>query len=244
MPQFYFIRHGQSTNNVIYDHNEHDDYLLERTTDPNLTELGEEQAQLTAQSLAQPFIADDRFDPQNRFGFGLTHLYSSLMLRAVRTGLAIAEATQLPLIGWPDLHETGGLFDIQIVDGELDFFGQPGPGRSYFQSNFPQLVLPDELSEDGWYNKAKEPADNYLPRARQIVEHLIATHSGTNHRVGIVMHGGIFMRILTALFNIQVERYWLLMNNCAISRIDISPEGHVLLNYMNKCDHLPDHLIT
>jgi 2,3-bisphosphoglycerate-dependent phosphoglycerate mutase len=243
LAQLYFIRHGQSTNNVIMDQNDHDDYLIERITDPELTQIGEEQARLAAKALAQPFAASG-FDPQNRSGFGLTHLYCSLMVRAVRTGLAISQATNLPLVAWPELHETGGLFDVEMLDGEPVFIGQPGPGRSFFQSQFPQMIIPDDLPEDGWYNREKEPREHYSLRAQAIIDRLIADHGGTDDRVGIVMHGGIFARILTAFFDIQAERYWFLMNNCGISRVDISEEGHVMLAYMNKVDHFPDHLVT
>lgn len=243
MTQLYFIRHGQSTNNVIMDQNDHDDYLFERTTDPNLTSIGEAQAQITGTALAQP-LTDSGFDSQNRAGFGLTHLYCSLMVRAVRTGLAISQATDLPLVAWPELHETGGVFDVKMVDGERVFTGQPGPGRSFFETQFPDLILPDDLSEEGWYNRDKEPRAQYTPRAQGIIDRLIADHGGTEDRVGIVMHGGIFTHILTAFFNIQAERYWFLMNNCAISRVDLSDDGYVMLAYMNKVDHLPDHLVT
>lgn len=243
MLQLYFIRHGQSTNNVIMDENNHDDFLLARTTDPELTPVGIEQAQRVADLIAQP-VTPSEYDPHNRFGFGLTHLYSSLMVRAVKTGMAIAHKAKLPLVAWPELHETGGLFDVDMANGEPEFIGQPGPGRSFFRTQFPGLVIPDDLPEDGWYNREKEPHEQYLPRAQAIVDRLLAEHSGTDHRVGIVMHGGIFARILTALFNIQAERYWVLMNNCAISRVDISENGHVILSYMNKVDHFPNHLVT
>jgi 2,3-bisphosphoglycerate-dependent phosphoglycerate mutase len=241
--QLYFIRHGQSTNNVIMDENNHDDFLLARTTDPELTSLGIEQAQRVADLLALP-VTSREFDPHNRYGFGLTHVYCSLMVRAVKTGMAIAHKTQLPLAAWLELHETGGLFDVGMVNGEPEFIGQPGPGRSFFKSQFPGLVIPDDLPEDGWYNKEKESREQYLPRAQAIVDRLLAEHNDSDHRVGIVMHGGIFAHILTALFKIQAERYWFLMNNCAISRVDISDRGQVILSYMNKVDHFPDHLVT
>ena len=228
---------------MILHENGHDDYLIARATDPQLTPIGEKQAQLVGQTLAQPLTTQE-FNPQNRGGFGLTHLYCSLMVRAVRTGLAISEQTRLPLSGWPELHETGGLFDVEVVDEEPVFIGQPGHGRSFFQSQFPELIIPDDLPETGWYNREKEPREHYLVRAQRIIDRLLAEHGGTDHRVGIVMHGGIFARILTAFFNIQVERYWFLMNNCAISRIDISEKGHVMLEYMNKVDHLPNDLVT
>lgn len=243
MTQLYFIRHGQSINNVILDQNNHDDYLIERVTDPNLTSIGVEQAQLAAKALAQPYTASE-FDPQNRAGFGLTHLYCSLMVRAVRTGLAIAQETNLPLVGWSELHETGGLFDVEMVDGEPVFIGQPGPDRAFFESQFPQLTIPEDLPESGWYSREKEPHEQYSVRAQAIIDRLIAEHGGTDDHVGIVMHGGIFFRILTAFFDIQANQYWFLMNNCGISRVDISEKGHVMLAYMNKVDHLPDHLVT
>jgi len=241
--ELYFIRHGQSTNNVIMDENGREDYLIERSTDPHLTSKGEVQAHLVGKALAQPLTGQD-FDPQNRMGYGLTHLYCSLMVRAVRTGLAISQTTFLPLVAWPELHETGGLFDVEIVDGEPVFIGQTGPGRSYFKSQFPELVIPHDLPESGWYNREKEPREQYLVRAQQIIDRLIREHGGKDHRVGIVMHGGIFARILTAFLKIKAEHYWFLMNNCGISRVDISSEGQLMVEYVNKVEHLPDHLVT
>ena len=166
------------------------------------------------------------------------------MVRAVRTGCAIAQKTNLPLEAWPELHETGGIFDVELIDGERVLIGQPGPGRSFFETHFPQLVIPHDLSETGWYNREKEPRENYRLRAQAIIERLLATHGGTDHRVGIVMHAGIFAHILSVFYNIQAENYWFLKNNCGISRIDVSASGRVTLMYMNKVDQFPDHLIT
>lgn len=242
MLELYFIRHGQSTNNVLWDESI-DTHLHHRAIDPELTPIGEEQARLVADFVARPKNGGGN-DPQNRAGFGLTHLYCSLMMRAVKTGVVIAEKTGLPLVAWPEIHETGGLFEVEFVDDEPVFIGQPGPGRSYFNQNFPQLILPDDLPESGWYNREKEPRDNYSLRAQSIIDRLLEEHGDTDHRMGLVMHGGIFARILRVIFNVQTENYWFLMNNCAVSRLDISPTGLVHLMYMNKVDHFPDHLIT
>ena len=242
MLQLYFIRHGQSTNNIILDEKK-EGYLLARRTDPELTPIGVAQAELLADALAQPYNTNGN-DPQNRAGFGLTHLYCSMMIRAVKTGVAIAEKTHLPLVAWPELHETGGLFDTEMVGDEPVFMGQSGPGRSYFATHFPRLVLPEDLPESGWYNREKEPRESYAIRAQAIFDRIMAEHGGTDHRVGLVMHGGIFARIISAIFNLQAENYWLLMNNCAVSRVDVRPDGKITLVYLNKVDHLPDHLIT
>jgi len=241
--QLYFIRHGQSINNVIMDDIGRDEYLIHRILDPDLTSIGEEQAKLVAKYLAKP-AKHDGYDPQNRHGFGITHLYCSLMTRAVKTGLAISKKTDVPLVAWPEVHETGGVFDSDIQDGEPVFIGRPGKGRSYFEQEFPELVIPDDLQETGWWNREKEPREDYPKRAQAIIDRLIREHGGKEDRVAIVTHGGIFARILSAFFDIHAEHYWFLMNNCALSRIDIQEDGHFALIYMNKVDHLLDDLIT
>jgi len=100
------------------------------------------------------------------------------------------------------------------------------------------------LTDEGWWNKEKEPREEYQERAYRVIEQLMDAHQGEDHRVGIVMHGGIFARILTGLLEIQAEDYWLLMNNCAITRVDMGDDGRVMLVYMNKVDFLPDDLVT
>jgi len=241
--EIYFIRHGQSENNVLMDETGREDYLSHRSPDPDLTDWGREQAVITANILSQPYQGTER-DPQNRSGFGLTHLYCSLMIRAVKTGVTISEVLGLPLVAWPDVHEIGGVFDVRMEDGQPVFIGQPGPGKSFFQKEFPSLVIPEDLSEEGWWAREKEPRESYLVRARRIIDRLNDQHGGKAHRVGVVMHGGIFYSILTALFDVKAAHYWFLMNNCGISRVDISDDGFTKLVYMNKVDHLPDHLIT
>ena len=243
MLQLYFIRHGQSTNNAWWQEADRDTYLGGREADPDLTEAGLKQAACLADYLARPLASED-FNPQNRHGFGLTHLYCSLMIRAVKTGQAISEKTGLDLVAMPEVHETGGMFVGDVEDGEAQFEGVPGPGRSYFQTHFPDLVIPEDLSDEGWWNREKEPREQYQARADSVIEQLLAKHQGQDHRVAIVMHGGIFSRILTGLLDVQADKYWFLMNNCAITRVDVDDDGHVMLAYMNKVDFLPDVLVT
>jgi 2,3-bisphosphoglycerate-dependent phosphoglycerate mutase len=241
--QLYFIRHGQSTNNAWWQESNRESYLGGREADPDLTEKGMKQAEFMAEHVGRP-LETEAFDSQNRHGFGLTHLYCSLMIRAVKTGQLVAEKTGLELVAMPDVHETGGMFVGDIQEGEPVFKGVTGPGRSYFEANFPNLVLPEDLSEEGWWNREKEPREEYQPRAHRVIQQLLEAHQGQDHRVGIVMHGGIFARILTGLFDVQAEDYWFLMNNCAITRVDVEDDGHVRLVYLNKADFLPDDLVT
>jgi len=228
---------------VILEDLERDSYLVERVIDPDLTSIGQQQARLVADYVSRAFNLNG-FDPQNRDGFGLTHLYCSLMTRAIKTGREIAKRTGLPLVARPEVHETGGVFTVEMVNGEPTFIGQPGPGRDYFTSKFPELILTEDISAEGWWNREKESRDAYNLRAQLIIDGLLAEHGEKDHRVAVVTHGGIFARILTVLFNVKAERYWFLMNNCGISRIDIGDDGRPMMSYMNKVDFLPDHLVT
>ena len=106
--QFYFIRHAQSENNLLW---QRTGSSKERSEDPGLTAVGRQQAHLLAQYLRgpDPPMATQGRNPQNVAGFGLTHLYSSLMVRAVATGTIIARVLGLPLVAWEEAHESGGL---------------------------------------------------------------------------------------------------------------------------------------
>jgi 2,3-bisphosphoglycerate-dependent phosphoglycerate mutase len=246
--ELYFIRHGQSENNANWGR---EDY--QESSDPELTEIGRNQVKYLAQFLAEKQVRDEdvRWNNQNRHGFGLTHLYTSLMVRAVDTGTAIAEATGLPIIAWPEIHETGGIFS-RISEDEMA--GLPGKKRTYFDQYYPNLVLPDWLDENGWWNRPFEDRDARRPRAERVLKELLARHGDRpgqpEHRVAIISHGGFFMYLLTATLNIEMRRidelkheFWFTMNNCGITHLDFK-DGQVQVAYTNRTDFLPDHLVT
>ena len=117
--RLYFIRHGQSENNALYENTGSD---LGRVDDPRLTSVGIRQAEATARYVSSSVDPVDR----NRSGrnFGFTHLYCSPMYRAIATGKYIAEALNLPLVVLKDWHETGGIF---LEDKQMGtFIHRPG----------------------------------------------------------------------------------------------------------------------
>jgi 2,3-bisphosphoglycerate-dependent phosphoglycerate mutase len=132
--QLYFIRHGQSLNNALWGQTQDVKSFI---VDPELTNIGRRQAEYLAGYLkeSQPEAGDPIWDPQNITGFGITHLYTSLMLRAVQTGSVISQQLGLPLNAWIDLHERGGLVLDELP--HKDPVGYPGPNRSYFEVNYP-----------------------------------------------------------------------------------------------------------
>ena len=153
--QFYFIRHGQSTNNELWLQTGSSNG---RSEDPELTETGRQQARAVAEYLSQATRVTEKSDrnrnAQNVGGFGITHLYTSPMIRAVATGTAIAEALDLPLFAWQDLHEAGGIYLDDPLTNEP--IGQPGKNRLYFETRFPNLVLPSTFGDGGWWNRPFE----------------------------------------------------------------------------------------
>jgi len=238
--QFYFIRHGQSENNRLW--------MLggpagDRDEDPELTGLGWRQAEQLARFLSQPGLdTDDRpLDLQNVGGFHITHLYCSLMVRAVATGSVVAQTLGLPLVAWEDAHEVGG---IHLFDEESGGrIGRPGKGRSFFEEHYPDLVVPGSLSNDGWWNRPPEEREQRPGRARRFVEDLLARHDDED-RVAVISHGGFYNYVLSDILSVggEGERGFSL-NNAAITRIDFV--GDIIwLCYANRVDHLPAEMIS
>ena len=239
----YYIRHGQSGNNHLWERTGSSDG---RSEDPELTPVGQQQAALVADFLQQrdpAVVADKPLDLHNAAGFGITHVYCSLMVRAVATGTAIAAALELPLVGLRDAHETGGIYLTDPDTGA--YIGQPGKTRSYFAAHYPDLVLPDDVDDRGWWNRPFEEREERQERANRLVATLLARHRDTEDRVVLVGHGGFYNHILAAIMRLPEERhFWFSLNNVGITRIDFIPEERIFLTYMNRLDFLSRSLIT
>ncbi|MCB8982200.1 MAG: histidine phosphatase family protein [Ardenticatenaceae bacterium] len=246
--QLYIIRHAQSVNNALWAETGGPDGRL---PDPPLTELGEQQAQRLAQHLTTGCtdLAFDYEGGQHRVSYDITHLYSSLMLRAVQTGHYLAEALDIPLHIWEIIHEWGGIFEFDVVTGEPR--GLPGPNRSFFSERFSRLVLPHTLGDQGWWNRPYDPPEETGGRAAVFVEELLEKHGGTDDRVAIITHGGFYQALMRHILGVQVPHnllgqamdVWFRVNNTAVTRIDFN-ENHVSVAYINRIDHLPDSMIT
>ena len=246
--ELYFIRHGQSQNNASWG-----DPDYKESPDPALTEIGMDQACHVAEFLrdAQALVNPMEWNVQNRFGFGLTHIYTSLMERAVNTAAPTARALGIPFAAWEEIHESGGIFGR---DGELKLQGLPGNSRSYFEQHFPELTLPSHLNGTGWWNSRPfETEEECHLRAENFLADLLILHGDVEgqpeHRVAIFSHGGFFVHLMFVILNAPWRQAahgltsWFSMNNCGISRFDFRA-GEVSIGYLNRTDHLPNHLIT
>jgi 2,3-bisphosphoglycerate-dependent phosphoglycerate mutase len=238
--QLYFIRHAQSTNNALY---ESTGSSYGRNEDPELTELGIKQASALAEFLltGNPNGGAHKEQEASK-GFGLTHLYSSLMRRAVQTGWIVAKQLGISLIAWKELHEEGGIFLDDDSTGES--IGLPGRPRRYFETRYSGIILPDELGENGWWDRPRESTEEAMKRAQLVLKNLIRQHGGTRDRVAIVSHGGFYNLFLFNLLGLPLSvELWFTMNNAAVSRFDLH-EGRVNPVYTNRIDFLPEELIS
>lgn len=238
--QFYFIRHGQSVNNALWDSTLS---TRGRVQDPQLSEIGRQQAEILGRYLAHknPGLGLNGRDPKNLAGFGITHLYSSLMLRAIQTGYAVSQATGLPLAAWIDAHEEGGIYLDDETTGLRQ--GYPGVTPGYLTEHFPDMVLPDALADTGWWNRPYEDQPDREARAHRFLAQLLRRHGNTDDRVAVISHGGFYNLLLQVLLGRAPDgQVWFSLNNAAITRIDFGAD--MVFTYMNRSDYLPPHLVT
>jgi len=248
--QLYLIRHGQSTNNVSWEFRDTDGY--DRVSDPPLTELGIRQAQALATYItATQSIPDKNISVGTyRNSVSLTHLYSSLMIRAIQTGTVLSDSLGIPLYGLPDVHEIGGIYLETLVDGKTEISFEHGVTPAYLQENFPAFKLHQPIEETGWWQGGQEPADAPLARANRVLQFLLTKHLGTNDHVAVVTHGGFFNTLVRAIFSIRPDEpdnrnlpIWFSFCNCAISRFDFGND-RVIFTYHNRTDYFPEELVT
>lgn len=211
--RFYFVRHGESENNELYRRTGSDEG---RSHDPKLTDLGWKQAQDTAEFLA---THGDPVDGCNETSYGITHVYSSLMERALSTALILGRRLGIKVLAWKDWHENGGIY---LDDRETSQkIGLPGLRLGEIRERFSDVVLEESIPENGWWNRPYEEREERPVRARRVLNELLKRHGGTDDRVLVVSHGGFYMNFLAAVLGMEeITPAWFHLNNCGITRID------------------------
>ena len=237
----YFIRHGQSVNNVIWNHTGSSEGF---SVDSGLSDVGWQQAKFLADCLSQrdPNLEPEGRDLHYQTGFRATHLYTSLTVRAVATGSLLAQALNLDLVSWADLHECNGGWSADEETGQRAPL--PGKDRAFFEANFPQLVVPNTPAERGWWDRPSEEPEGRRGRARRFLDDLWERHGHTKDRVAVISHGNFYDVVMHTLLHTDRENgFYFTLHNTGITRIDMGKQGNYVV-YSNRVDHLPPYLVT
>ncbi len=236
--QLYLIRHAQSTNNALADERY-------RVSDPPLTQLGERQSEILARHLTDGRELEPSTSTGNNHhqpGYGITRLYCSPMWRALQTAYFIGQALGLATEVWIDLHEKGGIY-LDHEDGRGPV-GYPGRTRREMRAAFPDYVLPEGITEHGWWNRAYEDWPACHERAIQVAGEL-HRWPPSDERIVLVSHGGFMDALLKALFKQSPDRHLFYYHyNTAVSRVDLQSDGNLGVQYLNRVSHLPLELIS
>jgi broad specificity phosphatase PhoE len=109
------------------------------------------------------------------------------------------------------------------------------------------------LDESGWWNRPFEGEDERQPRAEKFLAELLVRHRDREdqpeQRIAVFSHGAFFVHLVCAVLDLpwrqaaQAMKSWFLLNNGSISRFDFHGQN-LTICYLNRTDHLPDHLIT
>jgi len=217
--ELYLIRHAQSTNQVL-------DEPESKGFDPHLTDLGERQAILLAGHLGsgreRTRASTDDIDA----------LVCSPMWRALQTARPLGEALDLIPEVWMDVHE-------QVRAPET----RPGSTRERIEAEFPDYVLPDGITEQGWWNRGGESRSETMERAVRVAERLWES-AESDQILAIVSHARFIDSLLKALLN-QLPGYdsWYHHFNTGVSRLGLG--GRRLdVRYLNRVDHLSPSLVS
>lgn len=199
--RFVLIRHGQSGNNLLFSTNGDDQG---RDPDTLLTPLGEQQAEALAGFATDPGLP-----------WRITHLRCSLMARAIQTAAPLADALDVPLHADEHLHECMGPYDYS--PGTRDRVPHPGSARSALAAHSPRLVLPDVATEDGWWTRELEEAEEeYAARAARVVATL-RDELPADAVVGLVTHGWFTQYLVRELLGIPAMSGWFAIHNTAVT---------------------------
>lgn len=243
--KLFLIRHAQSFNNALPPEREH----FERVSDPPLTELGHRQARLLAEHLAtgknpelSSWTSVEATASHRRRGYNITKLYCSAMHRALQTALPVSQALGLTPEIWLDIHEHGGIY---LDEGEnREPVGYPGKTRSEIAAEFPGYIMPELITEEGWWTGGCEDWPGCHSRAIKVAAALRA-QAASEERIALVSHGGFIDALIKALlYQSPSPHVFYYKFNTAISRIDFRQDGRIDFRYWNWVEHLPQELIT
>mmetsp|Transcript_60555 Transcript_60555/g.112396 ORF Transcript_60555/g.112396 Transcript_60555/m.112396 type:complete len:314 (+) Transcript_60555:45-986(+) len=241
------IRHGQSANNILEaEHGSGARFNQMRSTDPPLSALGVQQANLLGKSLS----AQLEGQREN------VSVFCSSMTRALQTVQPLSKELRVKTVVHPDVHEAKGFYD---TSGKV----VTGMSRAAIASKFPEY----DASLVPQAGQGSETCLAAVQRAQRMAAQLqswAAEGGAAAERIVVIVSHCDFIGLLTRrlLFpsstevNAEVDdpeklfqESYLWCNNTGISHLIVGaspPAGsypakaHLL--YWNRTDHLPERM--
>lgn len=212
--RLYLIRHGESTNNALPEH--------QRVEDPHLTSLGQVQAE-----------ALGRWATQTRIDV----LLVSPFRRTLQTAAPIQRVTRLSPRIWVDLHERGGCYAGWQPS---NFRGRPGFSHEEILQVYPNALIEDPIDAQGWWrSQPRETDEQAAARAERILARLKQTFLGTEQHIACVMHAD-FKKLLVdaALGRLDAGFLYSPYRNGSVTTLDIAADGSITLTKDNCTAHI------
>ncbi len=202
--KLYLVRHGQSAGNAEGRFGGH--------SPTPLSELGKQQARLTAKALAKEKIDG---------------IYSSDLLRAVQTAEPLAELLNLHITQTPDFRERkvgvleGKTFDESKAEFPKDYY-------ALVNRNVHHVITGGESYR------------HLLRRATKALHEVLREHQGEN--VVIFSHTGaicfLTLYLVGAIHPRTKQTPWLVTSNCGINRFEIRSRSNIRVMALNDTRHL------
>lgn len=242
------IRHAESANNRIIATLGYDDYLGGRVHEPPLTDTGEAQAEALAEHIVTATTPEfTRRGTGTREGYHIDRIFCSPMVRTMQTAYPTAKALGLPLEVWRDTFEHGGLFEgdpFSNGGSDLRFF--PGLGRKAMMERFPGVIVPEVITDEGWYDGGYEELAGCATRAAVVAQDLNAlAQEEPDTTIALITHGTFINQLLHRLLGVPSESsLYFFHANTGISRVEFAENGFRILRYLNRLEHLTPDLWT
>ncbi|MBW7883043.1 MAG: histidine phosphatase family protein [Caldilineaceae bacterium] len=234
------VRHGESTNNQLANQRSYDEYIRNRSHEPELTPAGRQQAEQLA-----AYMGALQATAQDETGRGasvterpVTAIYTSPMLRAMQTAAPLAGTLGMSPEVWVEIHEHGGLFTGDPRNGEVVSY--PGLSRAQIAARFRAFSLPPQVTESGWWSGGYEEMSACTVRAQRVAQTLRHWAPARPDDVLLLVTHGTFMdQLIKALLGVNGDSAFYFNHiNTAISRIDFLDNGFVAIRYLNRAPHL------
>jgi broad specificity phosphatase PhoE len=204
--KLFLIRHGQSAGNAEGRFGGH--------SPTPLSALGEQQAEKTAKALAKE---------------GISAIYSSDLLRAVKTAEPLAELLNIPIVQTPNFRER----NVGVLEG-LTF----DESKAEFPEDYYALVnrnIHHTITKGESYR-------HLLRRTTGELREIFRRHQG--ERIAIFSHTGAIcfmtLHLMGAIHRNTRQTPWIVTSNCGINRFEIRGPRNIRILALNDTRHLAE----